>query len=95
MTENDLKRLSGDLTHDRVSRLYRESLGLRGTQWPEQIDLAEVGHCDSSAVALLLEWLSVARASGRSVRFVNPPEGLRTIAHLSQADTLLGWDAPA
>jgi len=84
-------RLSGRLTVDEVPSVYGGHLDWQQDGPPEVVDLAGLEASDSSAVALLLEWLSWARAAGRDVRFENPPEALRTIAGLSQVDTILGW----
>jgi len=84
-------RLEGPLTVDEVPSVYREHLDWKNDGPPHVFDLSGLEATDSSAVALLLEWLSWARALGAEVRFENPPEALRTIAGLSQVDTLLGW----
>lgn len=85
-------RLEGRLTVDEVPTVYGSHKDWEDTGPPGVIDLAAVEATDSSAVALLLEWLSWARAHGNEIRFDNPPEALRTIAGLSQVDTLLGWN---
>lgn len=85
-------RLSGPLTAREVPQRYAESLA----QWrreglPLEIDLGGVENTDSSALALMLEWLSWARRAGSRLDFRNPPDSLRVIAGLSDADGLLGW----
>ncbi len=84
-------RLTGRLTLAEVPAVYNRYLEWRDQGPPEIIDLADLEASDSSAVALLLEWLSWARSAGRSIRFDNPPEALRTLAGLSQVDGILGW----
>ena len=84
-------QLEGRLTVDEVPSVYREHEGWRDDGPPGVIDLSRLEATDSSAVALLLEWMSWARAHGSQIRFENPPEALRTIAGLSQVDELLGW----
>jgi len=88
--ENTFK-LTGRLTVDEVPSVYREHLNWKDNGVPASIDLSSIELSDSSAVALLLEWLSWARQAGDKVRFENPPENLQTLAGLSQADRLLGW----
>lgn len=88
---DDPIRLTGRLTVKEVPAVYRQRLDWRDDGPPECIDLSGLEASDSSAVALLLEWKQWARRAGRDIRFDNPPEALRTIAGLSQADTLLGW----
>lgn len=84
-------RLEGRLTVNEVPAVYHQHRGWKKDGPPGVIDLSGLQATDSSAVALLLEWLSWARARGSEIRFADPPEGLRTIAGLSQVDTLLGW----
>ncbi len=88
----DTLRLDGDLTADAVATCHRQSLAwLRTGQLPAVIDLGAVARSDSSALALLLEWQSWARARGTAIEFRNPPAALRTFASLSAASALLGW----
>lgn len=53
------------------------------------IDLAAVAGSDSSGLALLIEWLSVARGAGRTLRYENIPLQLHQLARLSDVDALL------
>jgi phospholipid transport system transporter-binding protein len=53
------------------------------------IDLAGVTGSDSSGLALLVEWLSVAKAASRSVRYENMPAQLHQLARLSEVEELL------
>lgn len=89
--ETETFRLEGRLTVDEVPAVYREHQDWRESGPPPVFDLSGLKATDSSAVALLLEWLSWARADGKTIRFDDPPEALRTIAGLSQVDQLLGW----
>jgi phospholipid transport system transporter-binding protein len=53
------------------------------------IDLAAVTGSDSSGLALLIEWLSVAKAAQRPLRYENIPEQLHQLAGLSEVEELL------
>jgi phospholipid transport system transporter-binding protein len=53
------------------------------------IDLSGVKDSDSSGLALLIEWLSVARAGRRSLRYENIPAQLHQLARLSDVEELL------
>jgi phospholipid transport system transporter-binding protein len=53
------------------------------------IDLGGVTGSDSSGLALLIEWLSVARGAGRSLRYENMPVQLHQLARLSEVEELL------
>ena len=53
------------------------------------IDLAGVTASDSAGLALLIEWLSVAKSAGRTLRFENIPSQLQQLARLSEVEELL------
>jgi phospholipid transport system transporter-binding protein len=55
----------------------------------KSVDLAEVSELDSALLALALAWLREARAAKRELAFVNPPEGLQTLARLYGVEELL------
>lgn len=85
--------LAGPFTFREAPGWYRESLSwYRSAGLPDELDLGKLERTDSSALALLLEWQSWARREGRQVRFLNPPEGLRVYAELTDTDELLGWN---
>jgi phospholipid transport system transporter-binding protein len=52
--------------------------------------LKGVTKADSSALALLIDWVAQARRAGGSVTFTNIPEQLVAIARLSDVDELFG-----
>lgn len=53
------------------------------------IDLGGVTGSDSAGLALLIEWLSVAKSAGRELRFENIPVQLQQLARLSEVEELL------
>ena len=53
------------------------------------IDLAGVTAGDSAGLALLIEWLSIARAARHSLRYENIPAQLHQLAGLSDVDELI------
>jgi len=53
------------------------------------IDLAGVTASDSAGLALLIDWLSVAKNAGRTLRFENVPSQLQQLARLSEVEELL------
>lgn len=84
--------LDGDFTAAAVTACYDDSVPWRRSgKLPAVVDLAAVARIDSSALALLLEWQSWARAQGATIEFHHPPAALRTFASLSAASALLGW----
>ena len=70
-----------------------------GTQWIEQtsasdlqVDLAEVTDVDSSALALLLEWLRECNVRQKAISYTNMPSKMRDIARVSGLDTVINID---
>jgi phospholipid transport system transporter-binding protein len=53
------------------------------------IDLSGVTASDSSGLALLIEWLSVAKGAQRALRYENLPSQLQQLARLSEIEELL------
>lgn len=92
MNEDRLE-LSGDLTVREVPGIWRQHRSQFGSgAIPQTVDLDAVDRTDSSALALLLEWRSLADEHDRSIRFANPPGSLRVIARLTEVEELLGWE---
>lgn len=54
-----------------------------------EIDCAGIGSSDSAGLAVLLDWMSSAKRSGRSLCFVNLPEQLKALARISDVEELL------
>lgn len=50
------------------------------------VDLAQVAEADSSAIAVLLAWQRAQRSRSGSLRVVNAPVGLRSIARAYGAE---------
>lgn len=53
------------------------------------IDLAGVTRSNSAGLALMIEWLALARKQGHEVTFRAVPDGLRQLAGVCQVDSLL------
>ena len=80
--------VSGAVTLGNVAALLDE--GRRHVdEGVRTVDLGEVTEMDSALLALLLAWLREAKARGRALQLLRPPEALRTIAKLYGVDTLL------
>jgi len=54
------------------------------------VDLADLGQVDSATLAVLLAWTARARRAGAALRFAGVPDDLRALAHLCDAEPLLG-----
>ena len=81
--------LSGDLLFSTVGGLLEQAAPMLAKTQDAVVDLSAVRNCDSAGLALLLEWVMVAKRSGTGIRYRNLPQALIGIARLSNADSLL------
>ena len=54
-----------------------------------EIDCADVTHWDSAGMSVLLDWLAIAKRSGRSMQFASLSKQVQAIARISDALELL------
>jgi phospholipid transport system transporter-binding protein len=87
--EGDRARAVGSLHFTTVSALLEAGAGAIEGGRAAVIDLGGVKASDSSGLALLIEWLSIAKAGNRSLRYENIPAQLHQLARLSDVDELL------
>jgi phospholipid transport system transporter-binding protein len=87
--EGDRSRVSGSLHFSTVSALLPLGTDAIDSGRAAVIDLAGVTGSDSSGLALLIEWLSVAKAAGRALHYDNIPSQLHQLARLSEVEELL------
>ena len=81
--------LSGPLNFDTVAALLDEGNRVIGSGQVTVIDLSAVTASDSAGLALMIEWLSVARELGKALRFEHIPLQLQQLARLSEVEELL------
>ena len=79
----------GALNFASVSALLEAGTKAIATGAAAIIDLRGITESDSSGLALLVEWLSVARNAKRSLRYENMPQQIRQLARLSDVEDLL------
>lgn len=60
-----------------------------------ETDFAAVTESDSAGLALLLEWLRLARKAGQQLQFDNVPEQILALARISEVDGLLTQNGAA
>ena len=89
MSDGDRARVVGSLHFTTVSALLAAGEAAINAGRAAVIDLAGVTASDSAGLALLIEWLSVAKAASRSLRFENIPSQLQQLARLSEVEELL------
>ena len=78
--------VSGAMTVDQVNALLAESSALA---MPGVIDLGQVSDVDTTAVSLLFEWQRQAQARQSSIRFINLPDNLVSLAKLYGVSDLI------
>jgi phospholipid transport system transporter-binding protein len=54
-----------------------------------EIDCQGITSCDSAGLAVLLDWLAVTKAQGRSLSFTHLPAGLSALGRISEVNELL------
>ncbi|MBA2490737.1 MAG: STAS domain-containing protein [Gammaproteobacteria bacterium] len=59
------------------------------------IDLGKAGRADSAGLALLVAWTRWARERSRSIRFVNTPSQVASLASANELGELLGLQGAA
>jgi phospholipid transport system transporter-binding protein len=87
--EGDRSRVVGVLHFTTVTALLHTGAAAIANGRAAVIELSGVSDSDSSGLALLIEWLSIARAERRALRYENIPAQLHQLARLSDVEELL------
>jgi phospholipid transport system transporter-binding protein len=87
--EAERARVNGVLHFTTVTALLRSGSEAIANGQASVIDLSGVKDSDSSGLALLIEWLSIAKAEHKSLRYENIPVQLQQLARLSDVEELL------
>jgi phospholipid transport system transporter-binding protein len=83
-------RLEAPLTFATVAALRAPGLALIAAAGGTlSLDLAAVPAVDSAGLALLIDWLAMARARSCQLRYARPAETLLSLARLSEVEPLL------
>jgi len=82
-------RVSGVLNAVTVVDLLKESRERFAGVTRIELDLGAVGESDSAGLALLLEWLRVARHANQQIHYTNVPTQISALARISEVDDLL------
>jgi phospholipid transport system transporter-binding protein len=83
-------RVSGELNADTVAKVLEQSEAPFAQAPQIDVDLSGVGESDSAGLALLIEWLRMARNSGKTIRFANVPGQIEALARISEVEDLIG-----
>lgn len=82
--------IHGDLSFRTVASILAVSKTLFASHDRIHVDMAAVRTADSAGLALLLEWLSWARACERRIEYENIPQPIVAIARISDVAELIG-----
>lgn len=80
--------VSGDMTLETAAGLLASGLAEITAAEPA-IDLSAVSNIDSSSLAVLFGWQRAAQAQGKSLRLINPPASLLSLAEVYGVSGLL------
>ena len=90
-------RVSGVLDASTATDVLEQSESHFAQESQIDVDLGGVGESDSAGLALLIEWLRMARQSGKQIHFANVPAQIEALARISEVEDLIGAsseDAP-
>ena len=82
-------RVAGELHFSTVSALLGPGSAAITNGSAAVIDLSAITASDSSGLALLIEWLSVAKDAHIDLRYEHVPEQIQELARLSDVEGLL------
>lgn len=81
--------VSGAMTFESVTELWRQSESMFADNTVVEIDLAKVSRTDSAGLALLIEWMRGASRQGGRIEFLNLPDQMLELARVSNVEHLL------
>lgn len=87
--EKDRYLIEGELGFTTVSAILPESSRLFNGGSEIVVDLSGINRADSAGLALLLEWLGMARTINRRLKYRNIPEQIVKIAKISGLEQIL------
>jgi phospholipid transport system transporter-binding protein len=83
-------RVSGVLDATTAREVLEQSESRFAQSKDIDVDLGGVGESDSAGLALLIEWLRIARQGEKAIRFANVPAQIEALARISEVEDLLG-----
>jgi phospholipid transport system transporter-binding protein len=86
---NQTLHLSGDLDFYNVMSVYRKSLDLLKALPAYQIDFSNLRSSDSAGIALIMEWVKLAKRQQKSIQLNQLPTSLQSIAKVSGLEGLV------
>lgn len=83
-------RVAGTIDVGNAPRVLREGDAAIAAAKQPVVDVSTLASADSVTLAVLVAWSAHAAKAGRPLAFRGLPERLRALAHLSDAEGLLG-----
>ena len=88
-SKDNIFHLAGELTFATVGALLVQAPILFENYQQLKVDLSEVIRSDSAGLALLIDWMRLAKATNKAIMFYNIPDQMLAIADASGVDELL------
>ncbi len=89
----DKAEVSGPMTTAAAAALLTEGEAAIASA-ATAFDLAAVTELDSSCLAVVFGWMRAAKAAGKSLRLMNPPQNLLSLAAVYDVADLLPQQTP-
>lgn len=80
--EDDVIALVGDLSFNTVGNILQQTTSLFRQHTALRFDFSDVQRCDSAGIALLLEWLTLAKNACVELSFINFMPQMQKIIHV-------------
>lgn len=88
--QNNGFHISGDLNFSNVMSVYNKSLQLFDKHAEWVFDFSQLHSSDSAGLALIIEWIKLAKKTDKKVRFNHLPDGIVSLAKAADMDEILG-----
>ncbi|PHS24512.1 MAG: sulfate transporter [Methylophaga sp.] len=88
-SEDNIFRVTGELTFATVNALLEQAPDLFENHHKLNIDLTNVTRSDSAGLALLIDWIRLAKNTNKEIMFYNIPAQMLAISNASGVDELL------
>jgi phospholipid transport system transporter-binding protein len=85
----DRLKATGELSFATAAQALRAGIERIGRDGEQVVDLSGLTEGDSAGVAVLVEWIAAAAASGMGLRYENVPPQMLAIARISDLEDLL------
>ena len=80
--------LSGVVNYGTVGKLYKQIYSFQSLSSKVRINWSNVESVDSSAIALCLVWIEMARKLDKKIIFENVPDQMRELIRVNQVQSL-------